>query len=156
MRSLDPHAVYLRALDPHGSKLDEVELLVYAIKELETYIAMSGWENFFMEPFYLYREVRRCLELSGDTRSLAILDDFVACVSAGGFAFDEDGIAAWSKAENEKRDAAWLGVGAPAALHLDWGAQFEAAESERWQRIKEYLRSRDIILVDAETRWGPS
>jgi hypothetical protein len=49
MRSIDPDDVYAKALArPAGvDDLDEHELLVYAVKELETYIAMSGWEGFF-------------------------------------------------------------------------------------------------------------
>jgi len=49
MRKLDPNEVYTRALarPDAASELDDVELLVYAVKELENYDDMEGWEAFF-------------------------------------------------------------------------------------------------------------
>ena len=143
MRSLDPDAVYTKALaHPAGvDDLDEHEVLVYAVKELETYIAMSGWEGFFTGSCsYLYPHVRRCLELTGDSRSLAILDSYVNHLASFGVAIDADAI--------EDFNRSWT----PGPAQPAWGKQFQAAVTERWQRIRSYLESQNILLVDRTLR----
>src|SRR6478752_6601113 len=88
MRTIDPDAIYEKALShPDGTaSLDELELPIYAVKEFETYVSMSGWTSFFVSACsYLYDDLRRGLERAGDARSLAILDEFEKCVTSDGF-----------------------------------------------------------------------
>ncbi|HVJ16793.1 MAG TPA: hypothetical protein VM686_15235 [Polyangiaceae bacterium] len=149
MRSLDPRAVYLKALKPSTGEagLDDVERLIYAVKELETYIAMSGWEAFFVGSCsHLCPDLRRCFELSRDDRSLAILDDFIAYLAARGVAFESDAIEQWYSAETDESIAS----------RPDWGARFVEAEQERWTRIAAYLRTQGVVLVNPDTKWGPN
>lgn len=142
MRTIDPYEVYQRALkSPDGADaLDEVELLIYALKELETYIAMQGWTGFFTGScVYLYPNVRRCLELSGHARSLAILDDYVEYLSPGGGPLDASTI------EGLASDRRSDGPSTP-----DWGAQFQADAAERWQSLERYLATQGIRLIASE------
>jgi hypothetical protein len=141
MRSIDPDDVYQRALTGQGGvdALDDAERLVYALKELETYIAMQGWGCFFTGSCsYLYPDVLRCLELSGDSRSLAILNDYVAYLLSVGVLFDADAIEAWERTEASD---------APSVP--DWGKQFQAAAADRWRNLRHYFSSQDIRLTDS-------
>jgi hypothetical protein len=130
LRKLDPNEVYDRAL-AHPSaaqELDEIELLVYAVKEIETCNLMGGWDSFFTGPCsYLYPHVRLCLTASGDARSLAILDDYVAFHSIRNVPFEPG----WIEELGRVSDA----------LRPDWGRLFEEACAERWSRIRVYLKS---------------
>jgi hypothetical protein len=137
LRKLDPNEVYDRAL-AHPSaaqELDEIELLVYAVKEIETYNLMEGWDSFFIGSCsYLYPHVRHCLTASGDARSLAILDDYVLFHSARNVPFEPG----WIEELRRVSDA----------LRPDWGRLFEEACAERWSRIRVYLKSLDVDLPE--------
>jgi hypothetical protein len=139
-RVLDPNALYERALvGPTGDEeLDEIELLVYSVKELETWNAMQGWDWFFMgSSAHFYPTLRRCLELISDSRSLAILDDYVGYLAARGVPVEPEAIERFRQQEVE------------AAPRPDWGGLFEAAAAERWQRLTSYLRGQGIELIEA-------
>jgi hypothetical protein len=141
MRELDPNEVYLRALQhPGGAQdLDDVELLVYAVKEVEVFSSMEGWDAFFVGSCsYLYPDVRRCLTACSDTRSLAVLDDYVAYHSSRGIPFEPEAIEKlWFRETDEE-----------AAQRTDWYAAFHDAGPERWQRIAAYLRTVGVELVE--------
>jgi len=140
MRSIDPDDVYQRALTGPGGVdgLDEAERLIYALKELETYIAMQGWTGFFTGSCsYLYPDLRQCIELSGDSRSLAILDDYVAYLISVGVALDADAIETWERTKASDVPSV-----------PDWGKQFRAATTDRWRSLRRYFNSRGILLTD--------
>ncbi|MEZ4222610.1 MAG: hypothetical protein R3B13_16840 [Polyangiaceae bacterium] len=142
MRKLDPDEVYERALarpDAVGD-LDDVELLVYAVKELETYSDMQGWDAFFTGSCsYLYPDVRRCLTAAADLTSLAVLDDYVAYHAERSVPFEPDAIDELSLRETD----------AERRSRPDWRGRFQRAQPERWARIGAYLKSLGVELVES-------
>jgi len=128
MRILDPDAIYEKALShPNGAaELDELELMLYAIKEIENHIAMSGWTAFFVGSCaYLCDDLRRGLERCADTRSLVIIDNFAKRVVSDGYQFPDE-VEEWSReTDGDERE---------------WGRQFRDAKGERWERVASHLR----------------
>lgn len=149
MRKLDPHEMYRRALgsnDP-AAVLDEVELFVFAVMELETYMDMEGWDAFFVgSQSHLYPLLRQCLSVVGAARSLAVVDDYVAYHAARGVPFEPEPIDELARRETD----------AVLRARPDWRSHFSDASGERWQRIGEYLKSCGIELVTSVPDLGDS
>lgn len=128
MRVIDPDAVYRKALShPNAvAELDRFELLSYAVKELETYIAMSGLNAFFTGSCsYLYDDLRQGLELCRDAQSLSIIDDFAKRVVSDGHQFPNE-VEEWIHSRSETPD---------------WGRHFRDATAERWRCLAGYVQS---------------
>jgi hypothetical protein len=149
MRQLDPQEMYHRALgsnDP-AAVLDEVEMLVFVVMDLETYMDMEGWDAFFVgNQSHLYPLLRQCLTAAGAARSLAVIDDYVAYHSTRGVPFEPEAIDELACRETE----------AVLRARPDWRSHFSDASGERWLRIGEYLRSRGIELVSSAPDLGDS
>jgi len=131
---LSPLEVYQRGLrDPEA--LTGEERLVYLLIELETYADMEGWDHFFTTPLMrFYEELKGGLQAAGDLRSAGVLNRYEEFLRSHGVALEPDAIEEF--------------CGAADTDGGDWHEEYSRLNEARWERIREWLRSRGITLAD--------
>lgn len=141
---MDLRQVYDRGVRS-SAELDELELMVYSVKELETYSAAEGWDAFFIgSRAHLCSSVRDALTRIGDDSSLLVLDDYQRYLAAHGVPFEPRAIEEFVTAQETEHPSDTL----------DWGDLFARLEPERWRLLHAYLESQGVNLRGS-TAWPP-
>lgn len=140
MRKLDPDKIYQRAM-PGPAALDELEQLVFAVKDMEVRVSMDGWAGFFIDSHYAYEPARTALETVGDGASLGVIEDFVAYLAGRGVTFAENPIRDFYYGREQSYSASIDNdmASEDPFEEPNWEERFNAVAEERWRKIDSYL-----------------